>query len=200
VALSTGNVYPFTSIDDGGSRESDPLTPLGEYPNAAVGRERIFEFCSARHGTRIALLRLYYAVELRYGVLVDIGSKVADGKPIDLTNGAFNCIWQGDANERVLRALALTCTPPSVWNLCRPELISTRDTALRFGALLGRSPIFQGTESDTALLGDGSKLCCALGEPSVTVERMMRWIAHWIRQGGRNLNLPTHFEVRDGVY
>src|SRR3954468_7123323 len=121
VALSTGNVYPLSEAASGGSIEASPLTPLGEYPNAAVARERIFEFYSQRQRTPIALLRLFYAVELRYGVLVDIACKVQSGKPIELANGYFNCIWQGDANEMVLRASALATSPPSIWNLCRPE-------------------------------------------------------------------------------
>ncbi|HET7872772.1 MAG TPA: NAD-dependent epimerase/dehydratase family protein, partial [Terriglobales bacterium] len=124
VALSTGNVYPLSDAGRGGAVESDALTPLGEYANAAVGRERIFEFCSARYGTKVALLRLCYAVELRYGVLADIARKVYGGEAIDVSTAAFNCIWQGDANEMILRSLALAQAPPNVWNLCRPEIFS----------------------------------------------------------------------------
>lgn len=200
VALSTGNVYPLAEVSHGGSIESDPITPLGEYANAAVGRERIFHFFSTQQGTPVALLRLYYAVELRYGVLVDMARKVHAGQPIDLANGFVNCIWQADANERILRALALATTPPSEWNLCRPELVSVRTTALRFGELLNRTPRFQGAESATALIGNARKLCAVLGEPPTSVEQMMVWIAHWIRCNGSNLGKPTHFEVRDGTY
>jgi len=121
VALSTGNVYPLSGVNQGGSKETDALTPLGEYANAAVGRERVFEFCSRRYGTRLALLRLCYAIDLRYGVLSDFARWVSSGQPVPLANGHFNCIWQGDANEMVLCALALAESPPTVWNLCRPE-------------------------------------------------------------------------------
>jgi nucleoside-diphosphate-sugar epimerase len=200
VALSTGNVYPLSAVSGGGSVETDPLTPLGEYANAAVARERIFEFHSQRHGTPITLLRLFYAVELRYGVLVDIAQKVKAREPIELANGHFNCIWQGDANEFVLRALALAASAPSAWNLCRPEIFSVRQMAARFGELFGEPPGFAGSEAPTALLGNSSPLCAKLGPPSVGIQQMLRWIAHWVKQGGRSLGRPTHFEVRDGRY
>jgi nucleoside-diphosphate-sugar epimerase len=200
VALSTGNVYPMAAVALGSSRESDPLVPRGEYANAAVAREQILEFYSRKQGTRVALLRLFYAVELRYGVLVDIARQVWNGEPLDLTNGYFNCIWQGDANEAVLRSLAIASSPPSVWNLCRPEIFSVREVASRLGQLLGRSPRFVGAEAADALLGDSRRLCDELGEPQVPLETMLGWIAQWVKQGGRNLGKPTHFEVRDGKY
>lgn len=200
VALSTGNVYPLSEVRRGGSVETDPLTPVGEYANAAVGRERLFEFCSARQGTPVVLLRLFYAVELRYGVLVDLARKVRSGSAIDLANGVINCIWQGDANERILRALALATSPPSVWNLCRPEWQSVRAVATRLGERLGREPVFRGTESATALVGNAAKLSAVLGEPPVSVEQMLEWIVQWIEHGGRDLGRPTHFEVRHGGY
>jgi nucleoside-diphosphate-sugar epimerase len=200
VALSTGNVYPQSEVSRGGSVESDPLTPLGEYANAAVARERIFEFYSRQNGTPISLLRLFYAVELRYGVLADIARKVQRGEPIPLANGAFNCIWQGDANEMILRSLALAESPPSVWNLCRPESFSVREMAMRFAELLAVTPKFSGSEAPSALLGNASKLSAALGAPLMPLETMLRWTADWVKQGGRSLERPTHFEVRDGNY
>ena len=200
VALSTGNVYPLSETSRGGSRETDPLTPLGEYANAAVGRERIFEFYSPRHRTPIALLRLFYGVELRYGVLVDLARKIHHNESVELANGFFNCIWQGDANDLALRALALATSPPSAWNLCLPERFSVRAVALRLGELLGRAPRFAGEESPTALLGNSAALCAKLGPPSVPLKAMLPWIAHWVKLGGRNLGKPTHFEVRDGNY
>jgi len=200
VALSTGNVYPLSRSMQDGFLETDPLTPLGEYANAAVARERIFEFHSRRRGTRVTLLRLLYAVELRYGVLVDIARMIHMGSPVALANGYFNCIWQGDANEMTIRALALSASPPSVWNLCRPEVFSVRKVALRLGELMGREPQFAASEAETALLADSSRLCRELGEPSVNLETMLRWIAHWVSIDGRNLGKPTHFEVRDGQY
>jgi nucleoside-diphosphate-sugar epimerase len=200
VALSTGNVYPLSEVKRGGSVETDSLTPVGEYANAAVARERIFEFHSRNQEIPIALLRLFYAVELRYGVLVDIAQKVHRGEPIDLANGYFNCIWQGDANDMVLRALSLCATPPSPWNLCHPEVFSARDIATRLGQLLDRVPKFTGSESSTALLGNSSPLCAQLGSPAMSADQMLPWIAGWVKRGGRNLNRPTHFEVRDGKY
>lgn len=200
VALSTGNVYPLSEVSRGGSVESDPLTPLGEYGNAAIGRERIFEFYSRAQKIPVVQLRLFYAVELRYGVLVDIAHKVWADEPIDLANGYFNCIWQGDANEMVIRSLSLCATPPAVYNLCRPEIFSVRDVATRLGELLNRSPRFQGSEAATALICNAKPLCARLGEPAIKLDQMLSWIAHWVAQGGRNLNRPTHFEVRDGKY
>jgi hypothetical protein len=200
VALSTGNVYPMSAVSRGGALETDALTPLGEYANAAVGRERIFEFCSSRHGAAVALLRLFYALDLRYGVLADIARMVHTGQPIPLANGSFNCIWQGDANEMVLRALALCQAPPATFNLCRPEIFSVREVATRFGELFNRSPNFEGEEAATALLGNAGKVTKALGHPAIPLETMLRWVAEWVKRGGRSLGKPTHFEVRDGSY
>jgi nucleoside-diphosphate-sugar epimerase len=200
VALSTGNVYPPTATNARGATENHVLTPLGEYANSAVARERIFEFHSRNQGTPVVLLRLFYAVELRYGVLVDIARRVHSGEPIDLANGYFNCIWQGDANDMAIRALELATSPPTAWNLCRPEIFSVREVAGRVGELLGRAPSFTGRELPTALIGDSSSLCSKLGEPSVPLESMLNWIAGWVRGGGRDLHKPTHFESRDGQY
>jgi nucleoside-diphosphate-sugar epimerase len=200
VALSTGNVYPLSQVSAGGSREMDELTPQGEYANSGVARERIFEFHSQANGTRLALIRLFYAVELRHGVLQDIARKVYRGDPIELANGYFNCIWQGDANDMVIRALALAASPATAWNLCRPEVFSVRAVANRLGELLQRTPRFVGQESATALLGNSAELCSRLGTPGVALEPMLHWIADWVRKGGRNLGKPTHFETRDGRY
>lgn len=199
-ALSTTNVYPLTKASLGGATEGHPLTPAGEYANAAIARERIFDFYSRRLQTPVALLRLSYAVELRYGVLVDIARKVWSGEAISLANGYISCIWQGDANELVIRSLALAESPPSAWNLCRPEVYSVRDIANQLGDLLQRSPRFEGTESGTALLANPGPLGESLGTPPTSLETMLRWIAHWVKSGGRDLDRPTHFETRDGRY
>ena len=200
VALSTGNVYPLSKVDRGGSMEIDPLTPLGEYPNAAVGRERVFEFYSQRDEIPLTLLRLFYAVELRYGVLVDLAQKVNAGEPIDLANGYFNCIWQGDASDMILRSLSLADSQASSWNLCCTEIFSVRTVASQLGELLGRAPIFNGNETSTALLGNSGRICGELGEPPTSLATMLRWVAHWVKHNGRTLGKPTHFEVRDGNY
>lgn len=200
VALSTGNVYPLVPVTSGGATEREPLTPLGEYANAAVARERIFEYFAGRHGTRLALLRLNYAVELRYGVLVDIAQKVLAGESIDLTSGYFNCLWQGDANDLILRSLALASHPPRAFNLTSPVTYRVRDVAVRFSELLRRPARCVGQEADTALLSNASPLCAELGSPTTPFETVLRWIAQWVQSGGRSLNRPTHFEVRNGVY
>ncbi len=199
-ALSTGNVYPLVSAGGGGAVETDPLTPVGEYANAAVARERLFEFFSARDGTRIVLLRLFYALDLRYGVLRDIADRIWGGVPVDLANGWFNCIWQGDANEAIIRSLSLATSPAAAFNLTSPDIFRVRTVAERLGALLNKRVTFAGTESGTALLANTSKLRAALGDPPTELETMLRWTAAWIKRGGRSLGKPTHFEVRDGSY
>lgn len=200
VALSTGNVYPLVPVAGGGATEQQALTPIGEYANAAVARERVLEHFSQREQTRIALIRLNYAVELRYGVLVDIARRVWEERPIDVANGWFNCIWQGDANELVLRVLSLAASPASVWNLSSRKPISVRTTAQRFGELLGRPVHLIGTEAPDALICDPSALCARLGNPATPLDRVLEWIAHWVRNGGANLAKPTGFEVRNGQY
>lgn len=200
VALSTGNVYPLSPANQAGSVETDPLTPLGEYPNAAVGRERVFEFFSLHNHTPVAQLRLFYAVELRYGVLVDIATKIKVGEPVDLASGHFNCIWQGDANEMIIRSLPLAAMPPTAWNLCRPEIFQVRAVAEKLGELLGLPVKFNGTEAANALLGNSARLCSKLGAPTTPLDKILRLTAHWVKQEGRTLGKPTHFEVRDGKY
>ena len=200
VALSTGNVYPFVPTSSGGSVETDRLTPHGEYPFAAVARERIFEHHSQQQGTSIALIRLNYAVDLRYGVLVDIGRRVLAGEPVDVTMGHLNCLWQGDANDMILRSLALAESPPRPWNLTGRETLSVRSLAEEFGRLLGRPATIVGTEAETALLSDSTALRQRLGDPPTPLDTVQRWTAHWLRSGGRLLDKPTHFETRDGAY
>ncbi len=200
VAFSSGNVYPLTPVSYGGSSERSDVAPIGEYAQSALGRERMFEFFSRRYGTPAVLLRLNYAVELRYGVLVDIGQKVFDREPVDLRMGNANVIWQGDANSICLRSFAICQSPPVVLNVTGPETVSVRWAATRFGELFGTEPIFQGTESDTALLNNAALCFRFFGYPQVCLEQMIEWIAGWIGSNGRRLNKPTHFEVRDGRF
>ena len=199
-ALSTGNVYPMAPVKGTGWTEAAALTPLGEYANSAVARERIFEYESARNGTPITLVRLSYALDLRYGVLVDIAQKVFAGRPVDLTSGYLNCIWQGDANDLVIRSLALASSPPTALNLTGSEVVSVRETAVRFGELMGRSVVFTGEEAASALLSDTTLLQTRLGRPTMPLHTVIRWTADWILHGGAVLNKPTHFEVRDGAF
>jgi nucleoside-diphosphate-sugar epimerase len=200
VAFSTGNVYPLMPVLHGGPDESCPPVPVGEYGQSALGRERMFEYFSARHGTPVTLLRLNYAIDLRYGVLLDIGQKVFERRPVNLKMGHANVIWQGDANSICLRSFALAKSPPDVLNLTGPETVSVRWAAHRFAARFGIEPILEGTESDTALLSNAARCHKLFGYPSVTVEQMIEWIADWIGMGGATHNKPTHFEVRDGKF
>jgi nucleoside-diphosphate-sugar epimerase len=200
VAFSTGNVYPLVPVLHGGPDESCPPVPVGEYGQSALGRERMFEYFSARHGTPVTLLRLNYAIDLRYGVLLDIGQKVFERRPVNLKMGHANMIWQGDANSVCLRSFALAKSPPDVLNLTGPETVSVRWAAHRFAARFGIEPILEGAESDTALLSNAARCHKLFGYPSVSVEQMIEWIADWIGMGGATHNKPTHFEVRDGKF
>jgi hypothetical protein len=201
VALSTGNIYGLVPIDRGrGSTEDDEPRPDGEYSMSALGRERVFEYFCMAQRTRIAIARLNYASELRYGVLVDLAQKVFHGEPISLSMGYFNTIWQRDACDMILRLFQSADMPPNTWNITGLERLSVRDIAQRFGQLFNQTPCFVGTESDTALLSDATAACNAFGPPATSVEQMIDWIADWIRRGGETWNKPTHFEVRDGKF
>jgi len=200
VAFSAGNVYPLQPVENGGATESTPVSPVGEYAQSALGRERLFEYASARWGTRVALLRLNYAVELRYGVLVDIGTAVNERRPVDLRMGLVNVIWQRDANAVCLRSFAYCDSPPAVLNVTGPETLSVRYIAERFGKKLGMQPMFSGEESDTALLNNAAKAHQLFGYPSVTAGEVIDWSAEWIAAKKPLLNRPTHFESRDGKF
>ena len=200
VALSTGNVYPLSSTDGGGSVETDALQPVGEYAYAAIGRERIFDYYSRTQQTPVAMIRLNYATDLRYGVLTDLATRVLSGEPIDVTQGYFNCIWQGDANDLIIRSLAYAESPSNPINLTSVETFSVREVAQTFGELMNRSVEIVGQESDTALLNNASKCFDLLGKPATPMDRVIRWIAHWVQTGNPLLGKPTHFEVRDGAF
>ena len=200
VVFSTGNVYPLVPVKSVGAKESLEPDPIGEYAQSCLGRERIFQYFSLRNGTRILIFRLNYAVELRYGVLLDVAKKVAEGKPIDLKMGYVNLIWQSDVNDAAVRCLDLCESPPKLLNVTGSEVISVRWLAERFSEIFGRDPIFINVESDVALLSDSSEYRRILGDPSVDLESMMRWVAHWISIGGRSLNKPTKFEVWNGRF
>ena len=200
VAFSSGNIYPLTPVTSGGATETCGLSPVGEYAQSALGRERMLQYFSARYGTPMVILRLNYAIDLRYGVLLDIGTKVFEREPVDLTMGNANVIWQGDANSVALRSFAHASSPPLVLNLTGPETISVRDVASRFGRHFGIEPTFTGTESASALLNNAARCHRLFGYPSVTPDEMIEWIARWIGMGGSTLGKPTHFETRDGKY
>ena len=200
VAFSTGNVYPLTPVEGPGSREDDALTPIGEYANSCVGRERVLEHLSRTRGTPLALVRLSYAVDLRYGVLVDIALRVAAGEPVDVRMGRVNVIWQGDANAQALASLAHASSPPFVINVTGPERLRVRSVAERLGARLGRPARITGEEGPEALLSDKSRAVSLFGEPSIPADVLIDWVADWVRRGGTTLAKPTHFETRDGRY
>jgi nucleoside-diphosphate-sugar epimerase len=200
VVFSTGCVYPLAPLDGPGSSESDALDPPGEYANTCVGRERVFTHFSKEHGTRALMFRLSYAIDLRYGVLLDVAQKVASGEPVDVTMGAANVIWQADANARAIQSLTRTASPPVALNVTGLERISIRDLAQRFGALLGREPRITGAEGKTAWVFDASRSYEWFGPPEVSIDAMVEATAHWVRRGGATLGKPTHFEARDGKF
>ncbi len=200
MAFSSGNIYPLVSVASGGCKESDPVGPLGEYAQSVLGRERLFEYAAHRYGTRSLLLRLNYAVELRYGTLVDIALAIRDQEPIDLAMGHMNVIWQGDANEVALRSLALATAPPAVLNITGPETVSVRRVAGLLAERLGREAILVGEEEPTALLSNAGRAHALFGYPSVTLEQMLDWVADWVASGGETHGKPTKFGVRSGTF
>ena len=200
VAFSTGNVYPLRDATLGGAVESTPVAPESEYAQSALGRERMFEYGSRQWGTLVVILRLNYAIDLRYGVLLDIGTAVFERRPIDLRMAFVNVIWQGDANSVCLRSFAHCQSPPLVLNLTGPEILSVRHIAEEFGRRFCVQPTFSSQEMPTALLSNAAKAHQMFGYPTVTISEMIDWTAAWISSGGARLNKPTHFEVRDGKF
>lgn len=200
VALSTGNVYPFTRIESGGPRETDLPDPVGEYAQSCLGRERMFQHFSQRFGTPVALIRLNYANELRYGILVDLTLKILHGDPIDVTMGAVNLIWQGDANNYILRALSIAKSPPAILNVTGPQTLAVRDLAGRIGKALGKEPHFVSQEAPTALLSNASTCCELFGPPALGLDEMIQAIVPWVAAGRPVLSKPTKFGVRDGRF
>ncbi|MHB8899544.1 MAG: NAD-dependent epimerase/dehydratase family protein [Thermoguttaceae bacterium] len=200
VAYSTGNVYPLAPADSGGPGEQTPLAPVGEYGMSAMGRERIFSYFSEKFGIPVAIVRLNYAVEMRYGVLVDIAQKVLAGQPVDVTMGHFNVIWQGDSNAMTLRCFDHAASPPRPVNVTGLETLGIRRCAEEFADRMGKDVTFTGEEAADALLSDASLAFELFGPVSVDVEQMIDWIADWLQRGGPTHNKPTHFQARDGKF
>jgi nucleoside-diphosphate-sugar epimerase len=201
VAFSTGCVYPFVPVDSGGATEdTPPVPPPGDYATSCAGRERMFEYFSARHGTPGRLFRLNYAIDMRYGVLHDVGRKVRDDEAIDLAMGYVNVIWQGDANAVALRCLAHATTPTSPINVTGPETIEIRWLAREFGKLLGKTPKLAGAPAPTGWLNNSARMVKEFGPPRVPLSTMIEWTADWLSRDMATLNKPTHYEVRDGKY
>lgn len=200
VVFSSGNIYPFMPIDSGGCSEDTPPAPLGEYAQSVLGRERIFQHFAASMGATGVIYRLNYAVEMRYGVLLDVASAVWAGQPVDLRTGYANVIWQGDANAAALRCLALTANPPLVLNVTGPETVSIRALAEQFGRIFGKQPVFAGAEQPDALLSNAARAHALFGPPRVPLAQVVAWTAAWVRSNGPTLRKPTHFNVRDGKF
>jgi nucleoside-diphosphate-sugar epimerase len=200
VVFSSGNVFPFVPPASSGATEADAPDPVGEYAQSCLGRERVFEYFSRERGTPCLLFRLFYAVDLRYGTLVDIARRVFAGEPVDLQVGRVNAIWQGDANSYALRALSLCASPARPLVVTGPEPLAVREVAARFAARYGRPARFQGEEGPLALLGDPAQCLSLLGPPEVSLDRLMDWTASWVEGGGRSLGKPTKFERVDGRF
>jgi nucleoside-diphosphate-sugar epimerase len=200
VVFSTGNVYGLSPVSSGGSRETDSLYPVGEYALSCLGRERIFEYFSHIHQIEIFILRLNYAVELRYGVLLDVAQKVYAGQPVPLQMGHLNAIWQADASAMSLQALNHCSAPPLTINVTGPELLSVARIATQFGELFHKKVSFEGAEAADALLSNAQMAFELFGKPAISIDRILRWIAKWVELGGETLAKPTYFENRSGDF
>ena len=200
VYLSSGNVYAFAPAAGKGSGEDGDLGPVGEYAWSRLAGERVAAYWSARQGTPLAIARLFYATELRYGIIHDIAWKVWRREPVDLRMGHVNQIWQGDANAYLARLFPLCGSPPAVINVTGPQVLAVRRIARDLGRELGVEPQFAGAEEESALLGDASGLVARLGPPAVSPQHIIRWVARWVRAGGRSLGKPTGYESRQGRF
>ena len=200
VAYSTGNVYPLVDIAGGGATEETTPDPVGEYAQSCLGRERMFEYFSQLYKTPVTLIRLNYANEPRYGIIVDLTFKILNDEPIDLTMGAVNLIWQRDANDYIIRAITLAESPPAVVNVTGPDTIPIRTLGEQIGRTLGRKPTFVSREAPSALLSDASYALSKFGPPQTTLEQMVSMIAQWVAAGKKTLKKPTKYDIRDGKF
>lgn len=200
VVFSSGNVYPFSQVSSGGADESVAPEPIGEYAQSCLGRERIFEYHSHKNGTPMVMYRLNYAIDMRYGVLLELAKAINEGRPINLSMGYANVIWQGDANAMALRCLTECTNPPSSINITGPETMSIRWAATEFAKRIGKEVIFEGTESATALLNNASRSHQLFGYPTVSLLQMIDWMSDWVQFGGATWNKPTHFQERKGKF
>ncbi|XID92172.1 NAD-dependent epimerase/dehydratase family protein [Paenibacillaceae bacterium WGS1546] len=200
VVFSSGNIYPFQPVASGGADERVAPEPIGEYAQSTLGRERIFEYHSHKNGTPMVMYRLNYAIDMRYGVLLELAQAVNEGREIDLTMGFANVIWQGDANAMAIRCLTQCSSSPAVINITGPETLSIRWAANEFAKRLGKEASFSGTESATALLNNAAKSHQLFGYPRVSLLQMIDWTAEWVQQGGKTWNKPTHFQERKGDF
>lgn len=200
VYLSSGNVYKFSDVTGTGATENDALEPIGEYAMSRLGGERLVQFVAQKNQIPTCIVRLFYATELRYGIIHDLATKIKNKIPIDLNMGYFNQIWQGDANAFIVRCLALCAVPAKIINLTGPEILSVRQVAQKLGDLMGIEPQLQGQESPTALLGDASEMFHQFGKPAIVSDQIIEWVAWWVMHEGASLGKPTKFEKRDGRF
>ena len=200
VVFSSGNIYPIIPLANGGCTEDDKVVPIGEYPMSVLARERAFEYAAQQYGTKVFIYRLNFAVDLRYGVLFDCAKKIMDGTPISLATPCFNFIWQGTANEIAIRGLLHCESPMKIMNVTGPENISIKQASIKLGKYLGKEPIFEGEEGNTAYLANAGRAVETFGYPEVCAETLIRWQAEYILDGGRTIDKPTHFEERKGSY
>lgn len=200
VAFSTGNVYPLVPLAFGGCDEKHDVAPVGEYGQSSLGRERVFTYFSHKDNTPLTVFRLNYAIDMRYGVLLEIARSVYNETPLDLSMGHVNVIWQGDANEYAIRSLLIASSPPAILNVTGPETLPVRWLANEFGKLLGKTPVFVGVEQENALLNNASKAHKLFGYPRVSIREMIDWTANWVANNGETINKPTHFQERKGQF
>jgi nucleoside-diphosphate-sugar epimerase len=200
VVFSTGNVYPLVDVTSRGASEKTPPEPVGEYAQSCLGRERMFEYFSQLHNTPVTLVRLNYANEPRYGIIVDLILKILNGEPIDLTMGAVNLIWQRDANDYIIRAVTLAKSPPAILNVAGPDTIPIRRLAEQVAEALGKKARFISQEAPSALLSDASYCMSTFGYPQTSLEQMVSMIARWVASGQKILGKPTRYNVRDGRF
>ncbi len=199
-AFSTGCVYPLVGVHTGGCTEEVTPLPVGEYAQSCLGRERIFEYCSRTYGTKVLLFRLNYAIDLRYGVLHDIGRQVWNEEPVTNTVGHFNVIWQGDANRIALLSLGLAASPAAPLNVTGPETVGVEYIAERFAQLMHKKVTYSGVSADRCYLNNSAKSIKLFGYPRVSLASMIEWQADWLMRGGRSFGKPTHFEVNNGKF
>ncbi|HLR33393.1 MAG TPA: hypothetical protein VK074_12955, partial [Fodinibius sp.] len=200
VAFSSGNIYPYVDYGSGGATERTAPGPVGEYAQSCLGRERVFEHFSHRYDIPMLLYRLNYAVEMRYGNLLEIANAVYNRNPVDLRNGHMNVIWQGDANEIALRSLLHCSAPPKILNVTGPETISVRSVAHHFGRIFEEEPQFVNEEQPTSLLNNASLSHKLFGYPSVSLNQVVEWTAEWVQRDQKTIDKPTHFQVRSGKF
>lgn len=200
VVFSTGNVYPLVDINSGGASEKTAPDPVGEYAQSCLGRERIFEYFSQLHNTPQTIVRLNYANEPRYGIIVDLTQKILNDEPIDLTMGAVNLIWQRDANDYIIRSISLAKSPPAILNVTGPDTVFVRQLAEQIGKELNTKPRFASMKAQTALLSNASLCLDMFGYPQTTLDEMVSLIVKWVASGKTVLNKPTKYDIRNGKF